>query len=292
MELLSSNLSELRRRRKSGKFSLLTTVMLGIQMLRSLREVHNAGYVHRDIKPGNFVLGKDENSRFIYIIDFGLSKRHVNNDTKEVIPKQKTVRWVGSRRYMSINTHLRKDQGRRDDLWSLLYMLIEFLTGTLPWSNVQGARNFEKVRDMKKSYNNEKLVRGFPKQFLHFLNYLKTLKYETKPDYDYLHNLFLDLFNKSGGTDDTPFDWETPNPNINNSLFLKNDYSKEDGHYNENSEELFLKPTVSNEDEENYSKKTSKKKFHNNSDEDKNTSGNENDSNENNHHKRRRCVIM
>jgi len=209
-------------------------------MLRSLREVHNAGYVHRDIKPGNFVLGRDDNSRIVYIIDFGLSKSQLSADGS-VIAKQKVVRSVGSRRYMSINTHLRKDQGRRDDLWSLLYVLIEFLTGSLPWSNIQGSRNFEKVRDMKKAYSNEKLVRGLPKEFLHVLNYIKTLKYETKPDYDYLHGLLLDLFNKSGGTDDTPFDWETPSPSIVNSIFLKLDSEKEV----ESNSELYIQKSVS-----------------------------------------------
>jgi len=283
MDLLSTNLSELRRRRKTGMFSLLTTAMLAIQMLRSLMEVHNAGYVHRDIKPGNFVLGKDENNRFVYIIDFGLSKRHINDDS-QVIQKQKTARWVGSRRYMSINTHLRKDQGRRDDLWSLLYVLVEFCTGTLPWSNVQGAKNFEKVRDMKKAFNNERLVRGLPKQFLQFLNYIKTLKYETKPDYDFLHKLFMQLFVTSGGTDDTPYDWETPNTSINNSLVLKNENSNEEKY---DSEDLLHNNNDSSEEKKiKHSKKSSSKKH-------LDPSSNEQITTQSNDHKKRRvCLVM
>eukprot|EP01130_Rhizamoeba_saxonica_P012878 TRINITY_DN5471_c0_g1_i4.p1 TRINITY_DN5471_c0_g1~~TRINITY_DN5471_c0_g1_i4.p1 ORF type:complete len:316 (-),score=49.04 TRINITY_DN5471_c0_g1_i4:265-1191(-) len=200
MNLLGDNLSVVRRRQPSSHYSLLTTLMLGMQMLRSIREVHDAGYLHRDIKPGNFVLGtkRTNNYRKVIIIDFGLSKRHLYPDGS-VKAKSKTSRWVGSRRYMSLNTHLRKDQGRRDDLWSLFYVIIEFCTGTLPWAHLRGIQNLDKVRDMKQTYYDEKLVRGLPGMFLEFMNYLKTLKYESHPDYDFLHSIMLELFKNSGG---------------------------------------------------------------------------------------------
>jgi len=81
-------------------------------MLRALQEVHKAGFLHRDIKPGNFVLGtlQSGNPRAVMLIDYGLSRRHLKADGS-VKPKRQQARWVGSRRYMSLNTHLRKDQG-------------------------------------------------------------------------------------------------------------------------------------------------------------------------------------
>jgi len=210
MELLGENLSILRRRQSTHHFSLLSTLMLGMQMLRAVKEVHDAGYMHRDIKPGNFVMGTEKtgNERTVIMIDYGLSRKHLKPDGT-VKPKRKQARWVGSRRYMSLNTHLRKDQGRRDDLWSLLYVLIEFLTGTLPWAHLRGIANLDKVRDMKMQYNNEKLVRGLPEEFMKFMNHIKGLKYESRPDYDLLHSLLKSLFERNGGTKTTPFDWES-----------------------------------------------------------------------------------
>jgi tau tubulin kinase len=180
-----------------------------MQMVRGLREVHDAGFLHRDIKPGNFVMGTREsgNPRAVVLIDYGLSRRHLRADGTPK-PKRQMARWVGSRRYMSLNTHLRKDQGRRDDLYSLLYVLIECLTGTLPWAHLRGLQNLDKVRDMKLQYNNEKLVRGLPDPFLQWLNHIRQLRYEDKPDYDLLHNLLKNLFVGNGGSVATPYDWE------------------------------------------------------------------------------------
>lgn len=136
--------------------------------------MHDAGYLHRDIKPGNFLLGTKETDtqRHVIVIDFGLSRRHLKVDGT-VKPKRAQARWVGSRRYMSLNTHLRKEQGRRDDLYSLLYVLIECITGTLPWAHLRGLQNLDRVRDMKVQYNNEKLVRGLPEEFNLWLEHVK-----------------------------------------------------------------------------------------------------------------------
>jgi len=213
MELLGENLSVLRRRQPTHKFSKLTTMALGLQMLRAIKEVHDLGYIHRDIKPGNFVMGSaaTDTERTVMLIDFGLSRRHFRPEGG-VRPKRKCARWVGSRRYMSINTHQRKDQGRRDDLWSLLYVFIEFYTATLPWAHLRGIQNLDNVRDMKIQYNNEKLVKNCPEEFLKFMNHIKELRYEDRPDYDYLMNLLSKLFDDDGGDESFKFDWEQPEP--------------------------------------------------------------------------------
>lgn len=115
---------------------------------------------------GNFVLGTNENGnpRTVIMIDYGLSREHLT-PAGVVKPERKEARWVGSRRYMSLNTHYRvssetllfpthhrpkRDQARRDDLWSLLYVIIEFRLGTLPWAHLRGPENF--VSSEKKSF--------------------------------------------------------------------------------------------------------------------------------------------
>jgi len=211
MELFGENLSNLRRKQEGTVFSVTTTIMLARQMLRCIREVHNVGILHRDIKPGNFVIGtrQTRNPRTVIMIDYGLSRLHLDEHKK---PKEKraTARWVGSRRYMSLNAHLRKDQGRRDDLWSLLYVLIEFRTGTLPWAHLRGVENLDKIRDVKVQYYNEKLVHGMPPDFVLIVQYIKSLKYESCPDYDFLDSILCKIFYDYGGNANTSFDWETP----------------------------------------------------------------------------------
>eukprot|EP01126_Amoeba_proteus_P017684 TRINITY_DN1863_c0_g2_i12.p1 TRINITY_DN1863_c0_g2~~TRINITY_DN1863_c0_g2_i12.p1 ORF type:complete len:317 (-),score=50.83 TRINITY_DN1863_c0_g2_i12:835-1785(-) len=197
MKLLGEDLSSLRNKQPTRTFSLLTTLMLARQMLRCIREVHERGFIHRDIKPGNFMIGTklSGHPRTVTIIDYGLSREHLYDDGK---PKteRKDVSWVGSRRYMSLNAHLRKDQGRRDDLWSLLYVLIEFKTGCLPWSHVE---DLDKLREIKQDYDNEWLLYGLPKEFLWMMAYLKSLQYASCPDYNYLDFLIACCFVKHGG---------------------------------------------------------------------------------------------
>eukprot|EP01126_Amoeba_proteus_P062639 TRINITY_DN8546_c0_g1_i2.p1 TRINITY_DN8546_c0_g1~~TRINITY_DN8546_c0_g1_i2.p1 ORF type:complete len:300 (-),score=89.29 TRINITY_DN8546_c0_g1_i2:72-971(-) len=211
MELLGENLSDLKRRQEGQHFSMLTTLVLAKKMLIALREVHESGYIHRDIKPGNFVLGskKKNQQREIIILDFGLSKKYLRRDGT-IIPKKKEVRWVGSRRYMSINTHDRKEQSRRDDMWSLLYVLVEFATGGLPWGHLRGIENLDKVREIKEEFQSLKLVEGLPDIFSILFDHVSNLKYSTCPDYDKLFDLIQAEFESLGGNEDTPYDWETP----------------------------------------------------------------------------------
>jgi len=130
------------------------------------------------------------------------------NGLGSVRPKQQTSRWVGSRRYMSPNTHLRKDQGRRDDLWSFLYVLIEFYTGTLPWGQLRGPSNLDKIRDMKLEHISDRLTHGLPQEFSKMLTHIRTLKYEQKPNYGLLFQCMKKLYLSEGGDENFNFEWE------------------------------------------------------------------------------------
>lgn len=130
------------------------------------------------------------------------------NSDGNVRPKQQSSRWVGSRRYMSPNTHLRKDQGRRDDLWSFLYVLIEFYTGTLPWGQLRGPSNLDKIRDMKLEHISDRLTHGLPSEFSKMLTHIRTLKYEQRPNYELLFNCMKKLYIQEGGDENFSFEWE------------------------------------------------------------------------------------
>lgn len=137
MELLGENISELRRRQPDGKFSLGSSLKLGMQMLKALEVVHDLGYIHRDVKPSNFAMGLGGVKRHVsFLIDFGLARRYVLS-SGEVRPPRDSTGFRGTARYASINSHLSKDLGRRDDIWSIFYMLIEFVQGQLPWRKLK-----------------------------------------------------------------------------------------------------------------------------------------------------------
>ena len=209
MELLGDNLSLLRRRQETHALSLKTTCALAMQMLKGVKQVHDHGYLHRDIKPGNFVMGGSKDSRSVYIIDYGLSRRYIRPDGS-LRPKRGETRWVGSRRYMSPNTHLRKDQGRRDDMWGFLYVVIELYTGTLPWAHLRGIQNLDKVRDIKLEYRDERLVQELPAEFLRILEHIQSLKWADRPNYRLIHHLLNTMYIREGGQANTPYDWEIP----------------------------------------------------------------------------------
>ena len=217
MELLGANLSALKKRSRYDKFSLSTTLKLGILMIEAIQAIHEAGYVHRDIKPANFLLRTPEKrtsgKAMLTIIDFGLAKELLNSDGSLKLKREK-VGFRGTARYSSYHAHFKRDLGRRDDMWSLLYILIEFYTGTLPWS---GIKEKEKIADSKKELDSLQLVRGLPPQFADFLKHIQKLGFYDAPDYDYLKTLLADCYKENGYDDTTKFDWELGGNNGFNS---------------------------------------------------------------------------
>lgn len=111
-------------------FSLKTVIMLAIQLLHRIEHHHKNHYLHRDIKPDNFLMGLNAKSHTMHIIDMGLCKRYRDPITGEHIPYRENKKLIGTPRYASVNTHLGIEQCRRDDLESIGYMLMYFNLGT------------------------------------------------------------------------------------------------------------------------------------------------------------------
>ena len=132
MDLLGPSLEDLFTFCKR-KFTLKTVVMLGEQMVQRLEYLHNNHFIHRDMKPDNFLVGVGKKEYMLYMIDFGLAKRYRDPKTGEHIPYRDNKSLTGTARYASVNTHLGIEQSRRDDLESICYILIYFLKANLPW---------------------------------------------------------------------------------------------------------------------------------------------------------------
>ena len=193
LELLGVNLRELKNLKKD--FSIKDVLMLAIQIIDRIEYVHSKYIVHRDIKPENFLLGYKNNST-IYIIDFGISKKYRSSRTGKHIRYSKTGKLFGTIRYCTYNATRGLEQSRRDDLESIGHMLIFLAKGYLPWINIKGSdkkKTYFKILNLKKNTSPEILCKNLPNEFLEYMNYCKKLKFEEKPDYEYLRNLFRQL---------------------------------------------------------------------------------------------------
>ncbi|KAL0220597.1 hypothetical protein RCL1_000451 [Eukaryota sp. TZLM3-RCL] len=209
MELLGDNLSELRRRQVSGTFSVPTVVQIGIQMVSAIEVLHEHGYIHRDIKPSNFAVGsRSVTSGHIYLIDFGLARRYKEPDGS-LRPSRKTAGFRGTARYASVYSHRSEDLSRRDDFCSLFYVLVEMITGTLPWRRL---KDRESIGVMKQKFPLSRLVMNLPQAFTDFAQHIEGLTYSSRPSYDYLrqtlHQVLAHYMVKQGLNDPPPYDWQ------------------------------------------------------------------------------------
>ncbi|GAB2267730.1 Casein kinase 1-like protein 1 [Dionaea muscipula] len=194
----------------SRKLSLKTVLMIADQMMNRIEFVHSKSFLHRDIKPDNFLMGLGRRANQVYIIDFGLAKKYRDTSTHQHIPYRENKNLTGTARYASMNTHLGIEQSRRDDLESLGYLLMYFLKGSLPWQGLKAGtkkQKYEKISEKKVSTSIEALCRGYPTEFASYFHYCRSLRFDDKPDYAYLKRIFRDLFIHEGFQFDYVFDW-------------------------------------------------------------------------------------
>ena len=209
-ELLGKSLEDIFN--ANGKpFSLKTVCVLGIEMINRIQYIHSKHYIHRDIKPDNFMTGRGTNEKKIYIIDFGLAKKFYSVSKGQHIKFITGKHLIGTARYCGRNAHRGFEQGRRDDIESIGYVLMYFLLGQLPWQGLKVKKNedqFEKIAQKKYTTSFEELTAGQPEEFLLYFKHVDNLEFEDKPNYVYLIGLFQNIIDRFCKDCFYDFDWK------------------------------------------------------------------------------------
>ena len=210
MELFGDNLEKIMKNQPNKKFSMKTSIMLGIQILNRIKTLHENSYIHRDIKPENFVIGLKKRNNTIYMIDYGLTRKFYDSHKKEHIAYREGKSLTGTVKFASLYTHLGIEQSRRDDLESLGYMLIYFCKGDLPWTGIKGKNKKEKynlIKEKKMEVMPDILCEGLDREFKDYFNYVRKLQFTEEPDYDFLNGILNKILIKNKIKYDLKFDW-------------------------------------------------------------------------------------
>ncbi|KAG1138222.1 hypothetical protein G6F37_010680 [Rhizopus arrhizus] len=223
----------------SRKLSVKTVAMIAKQMISRVQSVHERNLIYRDIKPDNFLIGRPgtKYANTVFLVDYGMAKLYRDPKTKKHIPYRERRSLSGTARYMSINTHLGREQSRRDDLESLGHVFMYFLRGSLPWQGLKAATNkqkYEKIGEKKQSTPVKELCGAFPEEFGIYLQYVRKLGFEETPDYDFLKELFDKVLERLGENDDGIYDWMLLNDGKgweNRFKQLKDARARKSGHH-------------------------------------------------------------
>ena len=184
--------------------------MIFDQVIGKIEYIHSQGFIHRDIKPDNFLIGLGRKANIVYVIDFGLSKRYKDPRSGVHILYRDGKSLTGTARYASVNTHLGIEQSRRDDLEGLAYVLIYFLKGSLPWQGLRAhnkKEKYTKIMQSKIDTTPEALCQRLPPEILNFLNYTRALKFAERPDYVHIKKMLKELFFRERYQYDNIYDW-------------------------------------------------------------------------------------
>ncbi|KAL3669067.1 hypothetical protein V7S43_005451 [Phytophthora oleae] len=186
---------------EQGPIPSATAARLGQEILETLQQMHVKNILYVDVKPENFMLDTDKENK-VYCVDFGISDRYVTATGKHKDYKEGTV--VGTPTFLSVNCHNGATSSRRDDIESLLYVLIYLVRGDLPWQQASSDAEGAKI---KKNTSVDQLCASLPREWASMLKNIRECGFEDRPDYDFFVQQFLKLGGKTGLA--SPFEWGT-----------------------------------------------------------------------------------
>uniref|UniRef100_A0A9J2PDW4 Protein kinase domain-containing protein n=1 Tax=Ascaris lumbricoides TaxID=6252 RepID=A0A9J2PDW4_ASCLU len=210
MTLVGESLADLKRERSPPVFSIRTGFGVAIQCLECIQELHKVGFIHRDIKPGNFAIGLPPKTHVIYILDFGIARKFTNENNVVKGPRCQ-VPFKGTVRYAALNCHRGKELGPKDDCESWLYMMVDCCNEHgLPWRQEKEKKKVELRKEEARSANGkQRLFKPMGVEDMGaMMDYIDKLEYQDKVDYDFLYGRIRKAAAAAKVNLDAPFDWE------------------------------------------------------------------------------------
>lgn len=203
IELCGPSIELIQKNLPDHIYSPSCAIFIAIKMLKAIRELHQQGFVHCDIKPNNFLI----RSNFKYpivLIDFGIAKKYLD-DNGNHIDYENGCQFVGTYKYSSLNVMKGESPSRRDDLISWFYSVVELYTGRLPWP---GAKNVNKTIHLKESISPSKLIKNMPNEFISIYSRLNNLQFSDEPPYGEILSLLIKIKSRIPKTEGSKYDWD------------------------------------------------------------------------------------
>ena len=188
----------------AGGLSFKTGLMLADQALQRLQTLHDKGFIHRDLKPGNFMMGHGPYAPVLHLIDFGMAKPYVDKAGNHIAMSDRNF-IIGTTMFMSINIHHSRRLGRRDYLENLGYVLLFLMKGSLPWMGMDHMATLAK----KEEIDLDTLCLGLPPFFRELMEHARALEFEARPNYKQLRRSIHTALAALGEAYDLQYDWTT-----------------------------------------------------------------------------------